>query len=328
MGTMRRLLKLVLGAIVFAGLSSAALAQTNFPTRQVNIVVGFPPGGPTDLYVRTLAKMLTARWNQAVVVENKAGASGSIGGVHVMKSTPDGYTLLFTNNAANGAYEQLNPKAVAYRTMRDFAPVALFGISPSIMVVRATLPVNNATEFVALLKASPGKYTYATSAIGSSPHMASELFQMATGTKMLHVPYSGAAPLITALIGGTVDMYVGGASTVMPHVRSGKLRTIGAVHPTRLASAPDVPTLVEQGIKGVEYASWFGLLAPAATPVPILDKLNADILKVMDSEEMRTQLKGFGIEAQLASRAQFTQTVIEEIERAGRVIKAANMVTE
>jgi len=285
-------------------LSPAVLAQTPaFPARTVTILVGFPAGGPTDIYVRAMARHLSDMWKQPVVIENRPGASGAIAAQQVLKAAPDGYTLLFTNNAANGAYEVLNPKAATYRTLRDFAPVALFGISPSIMVVRASLPVKDAKEFVAMARANPGKLSYGSSAIRSAPHLASELLQSVTGTKLLHVPYNGAAPIIQALLGDTVDMYIGGASTVMGQVRAGKLRALAAVNATRLQSAPDIPTMAEQGFKGVEYASWFGLLASIQVPGPLLDQINADCLKVMDLPEMKVQLQTFGIEYTASTRS-------------------------
>ena len=302
-------------------------AQGAFPTRPVTIQVGYPPGGPTDIYARALGKALSDIWKQPVVIENKAGASGSIAGMNTLKAPADGYRLVFTNNAANGAYELLNPKVATYNTLRDFAPVALFGISPSLMVVRNTLGVKDAKEFVAMAKADPGKLTYASSAIGSAPHMACELFQLVTGIKLLHVPYSGAAPIIPALLSDTVDMYVGGASTVMPQVKAGKLRAIAAVHPRRLTAAPDVPTMAEQGFKGVEYASWFGLLASVKTPVPLLDQINADCRKAMMTPELKNQVEQWGIEYVDSDRAQFAQVLKEEIERASRVITEAKITT-
>ena len=302
--------------------------SATFPTRPVTIMVGYPAGGPTDIYVRALGKNLSTLWNQPVIIENRAGASGSIAGNMVLKAPPDGYTLVFTNNASNGAYELLNPKSATYQTIRDFAPVALFGISPSLMVVRGTLAVKDAREFVAMAKASPGKLTYASSAIGSAPHLACELFQLIAGIKMLHVPYSGAAPIIPALLGDTVDMYVGGASTVMPQVKTGRLRAIAAVHPRRLAAAPDVPTMAEQGFKGVEYASWFGLLASNQVPAPLLDQINADCRKVMDMPELRAQVDQWGIEYQSSTRPQFATVLREEIERATRVITEAKITME
>ena len=261
----RRTFNTALVGSALTAMAPSLRAQAAFPARPVTIVVGYPAGGPTDIYARALAKGLSDLWKQPVLIENRAGASGSIAGSQVLRAVPDGHTLLFTNNAANGAYELLNPTRAPYRTLRDFSAVALFGISPSMMVVRASLPAKDAKEFVAMAKADPGKLSYGSSAIGSAPHLACELFQSVAGIKLLHVPFSGAAPLISALLGGTIDMYVGGASTVMGHVRSGKLRAIGAVHSRRLVSAPEIPTLGEQGFK-VEYASWFGLLASNQVP--------------------------------------------------------------
>ena len=329
MQTTRRTFGAWAGAAALGVASPLVRAQpATFPARPVTILVGYPPGGPTDIYVRALSKSLTTLWGQPVIVENRAGASGSIAGTAVLKAPADGYTLLFTNNASNGAYELLNPKSATYRTLRDFAPVALFGISPSMMVVRASLPVKDAREFVAMAKANPGKLSYGSSAIGSAPHLACELFQSVAGIKLLHVPYNGAAPIIQALLGDTVDMYVGGASTVMGQVRAGKLRAIGAVHPTRLVSAPDIPTMGEQGFKGVEYASWFGLLSSINVPAPLLDQSNADERTVMDLPEMPGHLDPDGIDYQSANRAQFMTVVREEVERAGKVISEGKISNE
>jgi tripartite-type tricarboxylate transporter receptor subunit TctC len=325
----RRIFTAGLGAGALSAIAPGLQAQTPaYPTRPVTILVGYPPGGPTDIYVRSLSKFLSEIWKQPVLVENRAGASGSIAAQMTLKAPADGYTLLFTNNAANGAYEVLNPKTATYRTLRDFQAVALFGLSPSIMVVRASLPVKDAKEFVAMAKANPGKLTYGSSAIGSAPHLASELLQNVTGIKMLHVPYNGAAPIIQALLGDQVDMYIGGASTVMGQVRAGKLRALAAVHPTRLQSAPEITTMAEQGFKGVEYASWFGMLASAQVPLALLDQINADCRKVMEMPEMKAQLQTFGIEYTPSTRTQFLQVVKEEIERSSKVVSEGKISLE
>jgi len=326
--TRRSFTTLAAGAALGATGPLARAQGGGFPSKTITILVGYPAGGPTDIYVRALSKPLAEMWRQPVVVENRAGASGSLAGMAVLRAPADGHTLVFTNNASNGAYELLSPKTATYNTLRDFAPVALFGISPSLMVVRSSLPVKDAREFVAMAKASPGKLTYGSSAIGSAPHLACELFQSVAGIKLLHIPYSGAAPLIQALLSDTVDMYVGGASTVMPHVKTGKLRAIAAVHPTRLKAAPDVPTMAEQGFKGVEYASWFGLLASIKTPVALLDQINADVRKAMDSPEMRAQLDAWGIEYTPDTRAQFAEVVKAEIDRAGKIIAEGKISLE
>jgi tripartite-type tricarboxylate transporter receptor subunit TctC len=307
--------------------ATASAQAPAFPNKPVTIVVGFPAGGPTDIYCRALADGLSALWKQPVIVENKAGASGSLSALQVLRSPADGYTLLFTNNATNGAYEQLNTKFTGYRTLTDFAPVALFGVVPTMLVVRANLPVRNMAEFVAYAKANPG-VTYGSSAIGSAPHLASELLADSTGIKMTHVPYKGAAPLMQDLLGGQIDMYIGGPSTVMDHVKSGRIKALAALHPTRLQAAPAVPTLAEQGIKGAEYASWFGLLAQAAAPAAVLDGINADARKVMDSPQMKEKLVSFGVEYSSSDRQQFWKVVQEEITRAGKVIRERKITAE
>lgn len=306
---------------------TAAMAQGSFPSKPVTIVVGYPAGGPTDIYGRALADGLAALWKQPVVVENKAGASGSLGALQVLRSPADGYTLLFTNNATNGAYEQLNPKFTGYKTLTDFAPVALFGVVPTVLVVRSGLPVKTMAEFVAYAKANPG-VTYGSSAVGSAPHLASELLSDVTGIKLTHVPYKGAAPLMQDLLGGQIDMYIGGPSTVMDQVKAGRIRALAVLHPTRLEAAPDVPTLAEQGIRGADYASWFGLVAPAATPAALLDRINADARKVMDSPQMKEKLEKFGIEYTPSDRQQFWSVVQDEITRSGKVIRERKITVE
>lgn len=324
----RRQFGTALGGLALGAAAPALRAQPGFPSRPVTILVGYPAGGPTDIYVRAMAKGLSELWKQPVIVENRPGASGTIAGQQVLRAAPDGYTLSFSNNATNGAYELLAPKTAPFRTLRDFAPVALFGLSPSLMVVRSTLAVKDAKEFVAMAKADPGKLTYGSSAVGSAPHLAAELFQSIAGIRMLMVPYNGAAPIIQALLGDTVDMYIGGASTVMAQVKSGKLRAIATVHPTRLAAAPDVPTMAEQGFKGVEYASWFGLLASNKVPAALLDQINEDCRKVMDAPEMKPQLAQLGVEYSALTRPQFHGFLQEQIDLAARVITERKITLE
>lgn len=309
-------------------LAARASAQTGFPAKPVTIVVGFPAGGPTDIMCRAMADGLSALWKQPVIVENKGGASGTIGAMQVLRAPADGYTLYFSNNATNGAYEQLNTKFAGYRTLKDFAPVALFGVAPTMLVVRASLPVKDMAELVAYARAHPGKLNFGIPAIGSAPHLAIELLKEATQTDMLTVPYSGAAPLMQALVGGTLDLYIGGASTVMPQVKAGRIRALASLHPTRLQAAPEVPTLAEQGIRGADYASWYGLVAAAGTPAAVLDKIGADAQAVMGSAQMKEKLDAFGVEYAATDRQQFWSIVKDEIERSGRIIREKKITAE
>jgi tripartite-type tricarboxylate transporter receptor subunit TctC len=305
-----------------------AAAQGSFPDRQVRLVIPFPPGGPTDLIGRLLAQRLSAVWNQPVVVDNRAGASGTIGSNLVARSAPDGYTLVFSNNATHGAVEQLSPRNTPYRTLTDFTPISLVGIAPLVMVARADLPARNAAEFVALARQQPGKLTYGSAAVGSAPHLASELLKLAAGIDLLHVPFNGAAPATQALISGNIDMYMGGVSTVRPLVNSGRARAMGVVYAERLGNWADLPTLAEQGVTGVEYDSWYGLLGPAGIPAPLLAQLNAATRRALDGEEVRQQLEGFGLVRKTGSPEDLTATIRHEMSRTAEVIRAAGIAVE
>lgn len=311
-----------------AALAAPALAQSTFPDRPVRLVIAFPPGGPTDLIGRFLGQRLSAHWNQPVVIDNRPGASGTIGSNFAARSAPDGYTLIFSNNATHGAVEQLNPRGTPYRTLTDFTPVALVGLAPLVMMVRASLEARDAREFVALARAQPGRVSYASAAIGSAPHIASELLRMATGTEMLHVPFNGAAPAVQALISGNVDMYMGGVSTVRPVVQSGRARALAVVHSRRLRNWPDLPTLAEQGIADVEYESWYGLLAPAGVPAPLLAQLNGAARAVLDGDAVRDQLESFGVERQLGAPEDLTTVIRSEMERTARLLRAGALRAE
>ena len=315
-------------AILVLGVAPGAWSQDVFPNKAVRLVIPYPPGGPTDLVGRMVSQRLSESWKQSVVVDNRAGASGSIGSDFVAKSTPDGYTLVLGNNASHGAYELLNPKNTPYRTLRDFAPVALFGIAPLIMISRSTLDVKSIREYVAYAKANPGKLNYASAAIGSSPHFGGELLNITAGIKVVHVPFNGTAPALQALLSGSVDSYMGGVSSVMGLVRDGRARALGVVGAQRTEQVPDLPTLAEQGFPGVEYDSWYGLLAPVAVPVATLDKINIDTNRGLGGDDSKNQLLKLGFERKLGSRAEFAQLLVKEGERTQRVIREAKIQVE
>jgi tripartite-type tricarboxylate transporter receptor subunit TctC len=306
---------------------TTALADQDYPNRLVRIIVPYPPGGPTDLLGRLAAQNLAAAWKQPVIVENKPGASGSIGSELVARAPPDGYTLLLGNNASQGTYELLNPAAATYVTLRDFAPVALIGVAPQVLIIGSHLKIANAKELVAYAKAHPGRLNYGSSAIGSAPHLAAELLKLATQTDIQHIPYNGAAPVMQAIVAGTIDLYIGAPSTVMPHVQAGTVRAVGAVSPGRIGAMPDLPTLREQGID-VVYDSWFGLLAPARVPAPILDRVNADLNATLAGDPMQAELAKIGFDRRLGSRADFGDMLRGEIERTRELIVAARITAQ
>jgi tripartite-type tricarboxylate transporter receptor subunit TctC len=321
---MMRFALIAAAAIVFASGASQSLAQDAYPTKLVKIVVPYPAGGPTDLVGRLVAQRLSDLWKQPVIVENKAGASGVIGSETVARSPADGYTLLLGNNASQGTFEQLNPSSTPYRTLTDFAPVALVGVSPLVMVGGPQLQAKSIHEYIALAKASPGKLNYASASLGSAPHLASELLNIVAGIKVEHIPYNGTTPAIQALVSGTVDTYMGGVSSVIAQVDGGKAKIIGAVSERRISALPDVPTLKEQGVD-VAFDSWYGLMAPTSVPVAILDKINADVRKVLDGDATKAELEKLGFERQLGTRDEFAAMLKNEIARIGRIIKDAKL---
>ena len=319
----RDVLALAAAALVF-GTSQLALAQSSYPQGVVKIVIPYPPGGPTDLLGRLVADGLSELWGTPVVAENKPGASGTIGGDLVARADPDGYTLVLGNNASHGTYELLNPTTTPYLTLRDFAPVSLVGLAPQVMIIGADAGASDLKSFVEMAKASPGKLNYGSSAIGSSPHLAAEMLKLATGTDIVHIPFNGAAPVMQAILSGTVQMYIGAPSTVMPQVEAGKAIAVGALSAERIPALPDIPTFRENGID-IVYNSWFGLLAPAATPVDILEKLNADVTTLLQKPEIQEQLANLGFVPQIGTRAEFVAMLEAEAEKTRQVIAAAKI---
>jgi len=309
-------------AAVFSALAifgGSANAQ-QFPDKTVTLVIPYPPGGPTDLVGRLVAQRLSDEWGQTVLVENKPGASATIGSRQVTQAPKDGYTLLLGNNSSQGAYELLNPSTTPYKTLEDFASVGLVGMLPSVMVIGAHIPADNLQEFIAYVKANPGKVNYASGSIGSAPHLSAEMLNMVADLDLKHIPFNGTAPAMQALGAGAVDVYMGGVSSVMSQVDAGLAKPMGAVSSERLPQLPDMPTLKEQGVD-IEYLQWYGVLAPAGTPEALLDKINADLNKVMDQPEPRARLETLGFIPRFGSRQEMTKVVSDTIDLNRRIIE-------
>lgn len=324
----RRKFALTLAAASSVLPMSASHAQApQFPKGPVRIIVPYPASGPTDAIGRILAQRLAELWKTPVVVENRPGASGTIGTHYVGQAAPDGHTLLLAAGASSGAAEVLNPKTTPYRTLRDFSMVGFIGVSPSLMVINSNVPAKNAKEFVALALANPGKYSYASTSVGSASAFAFEMLKQATGADIVQIPYNGAAPALVALGGGHVQGYIAGVFTVQPIMQAGRARAIAAASSRRIEGYPDLPTLREQGFP-VAWDTWFGVLAPAGVPEAILDKLNADMRLALDGEESRALLAKQGLERRLGSRKQMFEAIQTEIADATRVGTAAKMISE
>ena len=316
----------VLGSLLAA--FSLAVPAQDFPNKLVRIIVPNPPGGPTDVVARIMGQRLGERWKQTVLVENRAGASGAIASEFVAKAAPDGHTLIVGNSASHGALEVLTP-AVQYRTLRDFAPVAFVAGAPIILVVRSSLEAKSLKEYVALARANPEKLNYASSAVGSANQFAQEALNIAAGIKTTHVPFNGNAPALQAIIAGTVDSFMTSISgPVTSALRDGRIRALAVASAQRTAQMPDLPTTGELGFPGVEYEPWYGMLAPIATPMAILDKLNTDANAVMDGAETEALLRKMGYDRRLGTRATFLQFLKTSQDRIQRVVKEAGIKAE
>ncbi|MCZ4314325.1 tripartite tricarboxylate transporter substrate binding protein [Comamonadaceae bacterium G21597-S1] len=273
---------------------ATAMAQT-YPSKPIKLVIPYPPGGLGDTMARDLGNQLAQRLGQPVVVESRPGASQIIGADYVAKSAGDGYTL-FLASLSNLVLNVGSHKALPYDPVKDFAPVSMYFSTPLYLVVNPKLPVKSVTELVAYGKANPGKLTYGSIGAGSSLHLTGEMFQAATGVKMLHVPYKGSAPAITDLIGGQIDMLFDGGTSSLPHVRDGKLRALGVTSAQRASGTPDIPSIAEAGVPGFDATFWFGIVAPASTPQPIVQRLSAQINDILNQPAMRERHKVNGLE--------------------------------
>jgi tripartite-type tricarboxylate transporter receptor subunit TctC len=318
----RHLLSGIAVAAVF--FSSATLAADNFPTRPVQMVIPFAAGGPTDIVGRIMSAKMGEILGQTFVVEDKGGAGGNIGADFVAKATNDGYTLLFATVSTNA----INPglyKHMPYDAVKDFAPVARVGVTPTLLLVNPSLPATDVKSLVALLKANPGKYNYGSSGVGSILHLCGEEFKtMAGELEITHVPYKGSAPMDTDLMGDHISMAFDATPTALPLAVSGKLRALGAGMLKRLSALPDLPTLDEQGLKGYECYTWNAILAPAGTPQPIVEQLNAAANKALADPAVIDSLKKAGIDPTPGSTPASTGEFVKaELAKWAPIIKAS-----
>jgi tripartite-type tricarboxylate transporter receptor subunit TctC len=318
--------KRLLLACVLALSAVGALAQS-YPNKPVRMVVGFPPGGGTDVVARVISQKLTEWWGQAVTVENRAGATGTIGADAVAKSAPDGHTLLMGHVNSTGIAPNLFAK-LPYDPIKDFVAIAYVGYVPNVLAIHPSVNAKNVKELVALAKSQPGKMNYASSGNGSTQHLAGELFKQLTGTSIVHVPYKGSGDAIKDLLSGTVNMNFDTMPPVLPHIQAGKLRGLAISTPKRLAQLPDVPTFQEEGITGFDVANWYGVMAPAGTPRDLVAKLNADINKAMQVPEVRQRLEAVGTQLREQSAAEFDAYMRAEVAKYAKLIKDIGVKVE
>jgi len=312
-----------LALLGFAGACAAA-----YPERPIRLVVPYPPGASTnDILGRALAVRLTARLGQQVVVDNRPGASGTLGSELVAKAQPDGYTLLVAVASPLSLGPSVYPK-LGFDSVRDFAHVARVAAIPYAMVVNLGFPAKNVKELIALAKAKPGHINFASSGTGGTPHLCSELFKLQAGVDMTHVPYKGAGVATIDVVGGQVQMFCTGLTALTGLIKSGKVRALGLASLQRSPQMPDLPTFVEQGLPGFEVNSWSGVVAPAKTPAAIVKRLLAEITAIVNSEDFRSFLASQGAEPALMGPEEFRAYIAADIAKWAKVIKAANIKVE
>jgi len=316
-------LRLSLALAALAWLPAAGAGAQDYPSRLVRIVVAFPPGGPTDLVARLLADKLKTSLGQNVIIENKAGANGAIGADYVAKGEADGHLLFLTTAGAVTITPHIAKPP--YDSLRDFAPISLVVRPTTILVVKPDTPVNSAKELADLAKNKPGEIAFASTGNGSMPHLALELFQAAAGVKFLHVPYRGAAPAVTDLLGGVVQALFADSPVLLPHIQGGKLKAIGAASAERNPLLPDVQTLAEQGFPDTVADNWYGLLAPGKTPPAVVAKLNEAVVAALNAPDMREKLLQAGAVPAPTSSAGFGKILADEHQRWGTVLKDKNI---
>jgi tripartite-type tricarboxylate transporter receptor subunit TctC len=315
----RRFLRLAAGAAALPAVSRLAWAQA-YPTRPVRLIVPFGPAGASDITARVIGQWLSERLGQQFVIENRPGAGGNIGTEAVVRAAPDGYTLLYvtTPNAVNATlYDKLN-----FNFIRDIAPVAPIVRFPYIMVVNPSVPAKTLPEFIAYAKANPGKINMASVGIGSTPHVNGELFKVMTGTNMVHVPYRGAAAVMTDLLSGQVQLYFGTTASSLEYVRTGKLRALAVTIERRLDALPDIPT-VGDFVPGYEASNWYGIGAPRNTPVEVIEKLNKETNAGLADPKIKARIADLGGSVLTGSPADFGRLIADETEKWGKVVKFA-----
>jgi tripartite-type tricarboxylate transporter receptor subunit TctC len=319
--TMRRLILLTLALLV-----APALYAQSYPNHPIRVIVPWPPGGGTDVVARMVTQRMAVTLVQPIVIDNRPGAGGNIGIDAASKAAPDGYT--FVVSTAGAAINHTLTKNLPFNILKDFEPVVVLALNQGVLVVNPSLPVHSVKEFIAYAKASPGKVTYGSNGQGSATHLWAELFKMKAGVDLLHVPYKGAAPAISDLLGGRIDAMFADIAAVLPHIKGGKLRALGVGASARFEGLPDVPTISEAGVPGYQARSMTGLLAPAGTPKEAIAAMNAAAVKALNDPEVRQGLTALAAVPVGDSPEHFGQALREEVDQWAVVIGTARIETQ
>ncbi len=301
----------------------AARAQSSYPERPIRMIVPFAAGGGSDISARLLADGISPALGQIVVIDNRGGAGSTLGTDIASKATPDGYTLLLGNISL--AFNAALYKELPYNAVRDLATVSLATEQPNIIVTHPSLPAKNFKEFIALARAQPGKLTYASAGLGSGTHLAMEMLMMSQKIDMVHVPYKGTGPAITALLGNQIGSFLSTFASALPHIKAGRMRGIAVTSSKRAPTLPEVPTVAESGVPGFEYSTWYGVLAPAKTPRPIIEKLNKSIVTALNTTEMQQRYAAQGMDPRPTTSAEFAALLKSETAKWAKVVREAKI---
>ncbi len=316
---------ILIGAFLFVSVASSALAPAqSFPDKPLKLLIPFTPGGVTDILGRLAAQKISESIGQPVVVENRGGAGGIIGAEAAAKSAPDGYLIFFGSTGTLSSAPSLQPK-LPYDPIKSFAPISLLANAPVVIVVNSSLPVKNLKDLIELAKAKPGDIKFGSAGAGHFLHVAGEALAIASGTKLFHVPYKGAAQAIIDQLAGRIDIMVDAITPYQPHIQAGKLRPLAVANPKRLGGLPDLPTTAEAGLPGYEFASRFGLLTPAGTPAPILRRLNAETVKALGTREMLDTLNKAGLDPFPSTPEEYASLIVSDLAIWQKVVKQAGI---
>jgi tripartite-type tricarboxylate transporter receptor subunit TctC len=322
---MALLVRLFLVVMAAVGAAASVASEPAYPSKPIRMLVGFSPGGGTDVVARIIGKKLSEAWNQQIVIDNRAGAGGLVAFEMTAKANPDGYTLLATSPSF--AIQPSIAAKLPFDPIRDFAPITQASSAPYLLVLHPGVEARSVKELIGLAKANPGMLNYASGGIGSAQHLTTELFRMMAGINIVHVPYKGAVS-VPDVIAGRVQMLFSGVPQALPHVQGGRLRAVAVTTPERSPAVPEVPTVAEAGVAGFEVTVWYGILATGRTPKPIIDKLNREIVRALQSADVRQQLTSLGLEPVGSAPGHFGAKIRAEMAQWAQVVKRAGIKAE
>jgi tripartite-type tricarboxylate transporter receptor subunit TctC len=324
---MNKALPWLLGVLLAASGGLAVAAAENYPSKPIRLIVPYPPGGGNDTLARMFGAKLVEAWQQQVIVDNRPGAGTTLGASIAARAVADGHTLLLSSIATHAIAPNLYAQP-GYDPVKDFSPITLLAIAPTVLVRHPSLPATTVKDLIALLKAKPGEIRYASGGSGTPPHMAGVIFALMTGTRMLHVPYKGGGPAIVGLIGGETQIMFDTAASILPHVKSGKLQPLAIARAQRLPDFPHIPTFAEAGVSGYEVNAWYSMHAPAGVPVAVIAKLNAELVRILQQQDIRQRLQQLGSEPVGNSVAEFAKFVAAENRKYAEAIRLSGAKVE